>query len=565
MSSLANIINPDVSGSTQVHASSVMKNTDQVVDYAQVWAELMQRYRCIVPDWQAFMHSLQQPLPTCCWSNPLKIEGQQLFFLLKQQGYDVSALAWHPHAYQVQTTKADVPALGRSWLYLSGLLQIQDQASMLAGVLVGAQPGETVLDLCAAPGNKTAQIAIAMQNCGTLIANDRSYQRLRALGQINKRMGLLNLTCSSYDGVNFPASKATFDRVLVDAPCSCQGTTRKRYQNPPKALESAKQLAQLSAVQKSLLRRAVQLTKPGGLIIYSTCTYSPEENEAVVDAMLAEFPQQLTIEPRSLEHWQSSPGLTAWGEHNFSQQLTHSMRVWPQQNNSGGFFIACIRKSKALRSVLPVSGIAQSLGPVRATKSTSAEAQFVGFQSWEDLASTYAAPIQQHFGFAPAVFAAYKYHSTGRGCYMLCADHALLHGLRHDASGMLLVKSGTRFPKLSTTAAMLLGQYATRQIIILNQAQIEAYIRQRPLQVARSQLLECGRGGYVLIRYRELNLGLGLIKTAQLESGQPLIDLSSLFPQSWQGGEGGEGSKGGEHATCVHKTEAKSSTAAERS
>lgn len=512
---------------------------------AEAWQIIMRRYRDIVPDWKGFIQHLQQPLDICCWTNKLKIQPAALHRLLRQHHYLVQPLAWHEQAFTItrpllDNTQEMPPIVGRSWFYLSGLLQIQEQASMLAGHLLDAQAGECVLDLCAAPGSKTAQIALQMHNQGELVANDRSYQRLRALGQIIKRLGLMNVSCTQYDGVNYPAPANYFDRVLVDAPCSCQGTTRKRWQRLPAQFESAQQSQKLAQVQRALLHKAVQLCKPGGRIIYSTCTYAPEENEAVVDWVLGQFPQALEIQNIHIPGIQHSPGLTSWlapetqSQHSFSAELKHSMRLWPQQNNSGGFYIAMLRK----RSLATAPHKTPSQGP--GIDSAKSQAAVVERQPVQQPNTTIPAIFQHHvldrFGIPPALFEQHRFYETRRGWYLLPSRKSLCKSLRHDSNGLFLMKKNTRFPKLSTTAAMLLGAHAKQNFIVLPGDQIEAYIRQQPLQIAPSALANCDSGGYVLIRYAQLNLGLGLL--AWPKDGQPAsLKLSSLFPQSWQGGQ----------------------------
>ena len=141
-------------------------------------------YRSIMPNPQQFKAQLVEPLPVCFWANSLKITPAELQQSLAADGLQVERLPWTKVGFRYQGGCA----LGKSWQYMIGLLQIQEEVSMLPGELLNAQAGEKILDLCAAPGNKTAQISVAMANCGTLIANDRNYQRMRALGQISKRL-----------------------------------------------------------------------------------------------------------------------------------------------------------------------------------------------------------------------------------------------------------------------------------------------------------------------------------------------------------------------------------------
>ena len=233
-------------------------------------------YADIIPDFSALQALQDQPLPTCIWANTLKISPNRLYTLMRELGYQLQPVAWHPAAFLLESA----PRIGQIWPYYAGLYQVQEAVSMMAGYFLGARPHERVLDLCAAPGNKTAQLAVAMQNTGTLVANDKSYGRLRALGQIMKRLGLINISSSVYDGTAYPQVSDFFDRVLVDAPCSCQGTYRKGRH---KTMEVHRgRSLKMAETQYALLERAFCVTRPGGIILYSTCTFAPEENEAVI-------------------------------------------------------------------------------------------------------------------------------------------------------------------------------------------------------------------------------------------------------------------------------------------
>lgn len=506
---------------------SAVQSRAQDAEYLACVAVFMQRYKAIIPDWQACLESLNSSPVPCCWANTLKISRQDLLDLLQEAGYQVQPLGWHQDGLQILGRAPGVPVLGRSWLYLSGLLQIQEQASMLAGSVLQAKPGEMVLDLCAAPGGKTAQIATAMGNQGTLIANDRNYTRMRALGQITKRLGLMNVSCTLYDGANYPVTTACFDRVLVDAPCSCQGTTRKRWPQALPSVESPKQLRQLARVQAALLRKAVLMTKPGGTIVYSTCTYAPEENEAVVDEILRQFAGQVQMETIMVPGFEHSPGLTAWQGQRFSSQVAKALRIWPMQNNSGGFFVARLRKLAASQ---PPAATTMPCSAVRPAKQP-------GYAPLSAIPQQLQDAFIQRFGLPQDLFVGHTYHATKRGWYMLAQGHAPPPGLRHDASGLFLIKSNTKYPKLTTTAAMLLGQYAQKHIVVLTRAQVELYLRQKNCELAPCQLQACSQGGYVLVRYHAVNLGLGLICLSQPKAKDGKIRLTSLFPQSWQGGD----------------------------
>ncbi len=294
------------------------------------------RYRPLIDDWDAFVEVLQRPLPTCVWANPLRSTAGEVEAHLRAAGLNPEPLGWHDHAF---TLPAEVGA-GNQLGYLTGRYHVQEEASLLPVPLLDPHPGERVLDLCAAPGGKTAQMGIRMRNRGTIVANDINYGRLASLRGTLDRLGLANVTATAYDGASYPAASGTFDRVLVDAPCSCEGTSRKH----PSVIDEWASMPDITGLQAALLRKAVQRCRPGGRIVYSTCTYAPEENEQIVDAVLCDYPETVRLRPARIDGVDAAPGITSWQGHSFHASLTHAMRVWPHQNDTGGFFVAVLER-----------------------------------------------------------------------------------------------------------------------------------------------------------------------------------------------------------------------------
>jgi NOL1/NOP2/sun family putative RNA methylase len=210
--------------------------------------------------------------------------------------------------------------------------------SALPATVLDPRPGERVWDACAAPGSKTTQLAALMDDRGTLVGNDNSLGRLSALRHNAERLGVTNLVVTNRDARNFSMRGLgfeAFDRAIVDAPCSCEGTCRKN----PTALEewTLDHVHQVAGVQKGILKRAVQATRPGGTVVYSTCTFAPEENEAVLDHVLGEEDCRLVPFETPLE---TSPGVTEWEGETFDPSVERAHRVYPHYNDTGGFFCA---------------------------------------------------------------------------------------------------------------------------------------------------------------------------------------------------------------------------------
>lgn len=294
------------------------------------------RYAPIVDDFEAFIAACARPLARVVWANPLRGPLELTRELLLEACPAAEPIAWAEAAWRLPEG-----ARPGNWLpYKLGLLHAQEEAALWAAPLLQAAPGERVLDLCAAPGNKTAQLAIAMQNRGLLVANERQHVRLDALRFNLERLGVENVVVSHQDGHNFVWDGLPFDRVLADVPCSCEGTLRKPDGNRREHDEGW--LEAVSSTQVGLLRKAVEMTRPGGTVLYSTCTFAPEENERVLDSLR---PGVAVIEPLEVpDGLVVSPGVTEWDGRQYRPDVANARRVWPHHNDTGGFFVARIRR-----------------------------------------------------------------------------------------------------------------------------------------------------------------------------------------------------------------------------
>jgi 16S rRNA C967 or C1407 C5-methylase (RsmB/RsmF family) len=177
-----------------------------------------------------------------------------------------------------------------------------------------------------------------MDDAGLVVATDNNLGRIAALRSNAERLGCTNVAVTREDARNHslkPFDGAEYDRALVDVPCSCEGTVRKN----PDALEdwTMDHVHQIASVQKGILRRAVQATREGGTVVYSTCTFAPEENEAVLDYAISEEPCDLVEFDLALDH---VPGVTAWQDETYDESVRRAKRIYPHHNDTGGFFAA---------------------------------------------------------------------------------------------------------------------------------------------------------------------------------------------------------------------------------
>jgi 16S rRNA C967 or C1407 C5-methylase (RsmB/RsmF family) len=303
---------------------------------------LLERYRELVEDWPAFADACTRPLPWCAWTNTLRTDAATAHMWLERAGIDAQPLAWRADAFRWQPGEMTSP--GNTLAYMAGLIHLQEEVSLLASHLLAPQPGERVIDLCAAPGGKTMHIAVQMGGTGTVVANDRDVFRLKAMRTLIDRLGVPNIAMMGWDATTMPLRTGPFDRVLADVPCSGEGTCRKnkpilRMEQPRHAYEV------LARIQRGVLTRAMRLVKPGGRVIYSTCTFAPEENEQVLDAVLRELgPERMRIVPITAPGLVTSPGITRWQGQELDASCAHAIRLWPHLQDTGGFFVAMLER-----------------------------------------------------------------------------------------------------------------------------------------------------------------------------------------------------------------------------
>ncbi len=231
---------------------------------------------------------------------------------------------------------------GKSPLHEAGLFYIQEPSAMSVSEMADIRPGEIVLDLCAAPGGKSTQIAGKMRGKGLLVSNEINSQRAKILSQNIERMGISNAVVLNEDSYRlserFPAF---FDKIIVDAPCSGEGMFRK----DPAARDewSKEQVLVCAKRQKEIILNAYKMLKPGGIMVYSTCTFSPEENEQVIAWLLENQEDTEILECEMYEGFDA--GRTEWlGEHRCGN-IDRTIRLWPHKVGGEGHYVAKIRKT----------------------------------------------------------------------------------------------------------------------------------------------------------------------------------------------------------------------------
>jgi len=295
--------------------------------------ETLERYEPLVEEFDAFREACGRSLPSVVRVNTIKSSVERAKAALDEQG-----VGWTDREWSDTVLELDTDSPGSTWASFHGWINGQEEVSAIPAEVLDPEPGERVWDACAAPGSKTTQLAALMDDEGLVVANDNNLGRLSALRFNTERLGVTNVAVTNQDARNFslkPFNFDAFDRTLVDVPCSCEGTIRKN----PTTLDdwSIDHVRSVAGVQKGILRRAVQATKAGGTVVYSTCTFAPEENEAVLDHVLGEEDCRLVEFDVPLD---SAPGVTEWQDETYEESVRKARRFYPHHNDTGGFFCA---------------------------------------------------------------------------------------------------------------------------------------------------------------------------------------------------------------------------------
>lgn len=261
-----------------------LKQTDLALGYSHpAWLVERWQARWGVEKTRRLLEWNNTPPPTCARRNGLKTDFPSLAARWKEEGIEFEERQWDWTGPGLVFELRSHPPLAGCPSFQDGLFYVQDPGTLLAVEQLGPQPGETVLDWCAAPGGKTTFIAQLMRNRGRVVAQDNQPERLELLRENCRRLGALCVEVSPA-----PPAPGEFDRILIDAPCSNTGVMRRRVDLRWRLQPS--EIPRLRKAQAALLAQAAPKLKPGGTLVYSTCSLEPEENEEVVGGFLKEQP-----------------------------------------------------------------------------------------------------------------------------------------------------------------------------------------------------------------------------------------------------------------------------------
>ncbi len=444
--------------------------------------KLYARYASIIPDFDAFMKYIKRPLLRSFRINTLKAKRECVLSLLGDLKY--VGLPFYEDGFSAKGNYS----LGNHMTHGLGLIYVQEVASMIPVITLDPRPGEIVLDLCAAPGSKTTQIAQLMKNSGLLVANEINRKRMRGLIHNIKRCGLMNEVVITMNGQKIDrAFTDYFDRILIDAPCSAEGTVRKS-----KAVLyhwGTRNIQRMSRLQVGLLVSAFRALRPGGSMVYSTCTVAPEENEMVVSYLLERF-TEAEILPIEIEGFKTRPGLSRWQGITFDPRTECCARVLPQDNDTAPFFIARLTKRGMIKPRIDYFGK-------------------VAFEQ------SLVNGMERKFGVPQKCFDGYAIFKEIDEAYISTKDVFSFRELKTRHRGLEFAKMYGHDIKPDNDMIQIFGSHATKNIIDLQLFQLKKFLRGEIIRIGSLPGID---NGFVMVRFKGLPVGTGKYNGTDLRS-----------------------------------------------
>ncbi len=461
-------------------------------------------------------------LPLTIRTNSLKISADKLKLRLESKGFKLSEIEFVPGAFIINEEPIPV---SKTIEHFAGLFYIQSLSSMLPSLILEPNPGEIVLDIASAPGSKTTHIAQLMENKGVIIANDVTFERLRVLAHQIDRLGILNTGITQIDGNRFGnLLPEIFDKALVDAPCSSLGIISKARE--VLIWWNFDEVKRLSNKQGQLLSSAIKSVKPGGVIVYSTCTLTVEENEMLIDSILKNFPVELEEIKYKRENFDE--GITSYDGIKFDSSLRKAIRIYPFKSNTEGFFIAKLRKTDSTYSKSP------KFSEIQRRLSSDDKIKFL--TSHDEEVKQALRFLSDEFGIDEKVWESFSYHLKADELWFNSVEWAKF--LSMDSIGLdknfkqhllsnLIQRVGIKLAKqvkksqwkISTNALQLLSPFITKNIIELEEENdAKTFLNGGTLKNFPSEFKP---GAYIAVKFDGLILGCGLITKEGLKSQIP--------------------------------------------
>lgn len=441
---------------------------------------------------ERFIDACGRPLRKSIRVNTLKSSITEFESVAKKYQWTIDPIPWCSDGFWVDDSKQNIQqSLGNTPEHIQGLFYIQEASSMLPPIALlstNANSSPIVLDMAAAPGSKTTQLAAILRNKGLVVANELSASRLKSLHNNLVRCGILNTAMSHHDGRKFADFvPESFDYILLDAPCGGEGTVRKDIH----ALENwdLEKVKEIGRLQQELILSAYQSLKPGGKLVYSTCTLSVEENQDIANYLLENTQAQIV----------SLKDLFPGAEKSVTQE--GYLHVLPHTYDSEGFFVSCFVKPEF--DALNIELKAKFETPFE--KISKADMQRV---------TSY---YKKHFGIN---FESESYQLLQRQKEVWVFPAAINEinlFMKINRAGMKIAEVYPNKIRSSHEFAFCFGQNAGRQIVHLNDEQLKAFMQGQGLQLEGAEQDD----GEVLLFFNSKVVGLGQKQKSKVKNGYP--------------------------------------------
>lgn len=445
-----------------------------------------------------FVASCGLPLRKSIRVNTLKISVEAFTQIALRYGWQITPIPWCSEGFWIDIQDDNkAHALGNTFEHLQGLFYIQEASSMLPAAALFGETAESettmtsqplVVDMAAAPGSKTTQIAAMLNNQGVILANELSASRLKFLSSNLIRCGVTNTLMSHHDAVKIGDwMPQQFDYVLLDAPCGGEGTVRKDFEALKDwSLEKVKQLAQL---QKRLILSAYAALKPGGRMVYSTCTLSPEENHQVADYLLENT--DAIVQPLDQLFVGADKVASDKGY----------LLMLPHQFDCEGFFIACFSKPETASKTAPLETIFTSPFVELSAKTKKQVVQY----------------YQQHFGLSLDIDG-YQLLQRDKEIWLFPDKSKLINSfIKVNRAGLKIAQVFPNKIRSTHEFSRCFGNLAEKQIVVLSKEQFEQFIQGLNLEVESSEI----QSGEVLLSYQNQIVGVGQNQKGRIKNGLP--------------------------------------------
>lgn len=453
-------------------------------------AFLQRMERLLGAEYKDFLASYERTRYYGLRRNPLKVSAENF---LADMPFTLEPVSWAQEGYYYPSNEQP----GRHILHEAGAYYIQEPSAMAVVEILDPRPGERILDLCAAPGGKSTQIAGRMKGCGLLISNEIVPNRAGILSQNVERMGIRNcVVCNETPNRMSEFYPSFFDRIVVDAPCSGEGMFRK--DETAVAEWSATQVKMCADRQYGILEEAAKMLRPGGVLVYSTCTFAPEENEGVISRFVQNHPE-FVIE--DIPHAPAfSPGRADWVT-DAVRGIEYTMRLWPHRLQGEGHYIARLAKK----------GISASNPNIRQEKKSRVKEKKI--QAEEERIQDFLSGelgigrdwIKKQGG---------SLHTFGDQIYLVPDGMPSMRGMKVVRPGLHLGTDKTNRMDPSHALALAFNIEETDQIMELTEPEAEKYLH--------GESLPCtAKKGWALLSYHGYPIGFGKASNGQMKNHYP--------------------------------------------